>query len=94
MQAEISTAEKAFSPHVLVLPVGSTVAFPNHDPFNHNVFSLSEEQPFDLGLYGRGEARSIKLERAGIIRVYCNVHSQMSALLRGTRWPLLRAALG
>jgi plastocyanin len=81
VQAEISTAEKAFSPHVLVLPVGSTVAFPNHDPFNHNVFSLSEEQPFDLGLYGRGEARSIKLERAGIIRVYCNVHAQMSALL-------------
>jgi len=81
VQAEISTAEKAFSPHVLVLPVGSTIAFPNHDPFNHNVFSLSEEQPFDLGLYGRGEARSVKLERAGIIRVYCNVHSQMSALL-------------
>jgi plastocyanin len=81
VQAEISTAEKAFSPHVLVLPVGSTVSFPNHDPFNHNVFSLSEEQPFDLGLYGRGEARSIRLERAGIVRVYCNVHAQMSALL-------------
>jgi plastocyanin len=81
VEAEISTAKKAFSPHVLVLPVGSTVAFPNHDPFNHNVFSLSEEQPFDLGLYGRGETRSIKLERAGIIRVYCNVHAQMSALL-------------
>jgi hypothetical protein len=37
---------------VLVIPVGSTVSFPNHDPFNHNVFSLSDEQPFDLGLYG------------------------------------------
>lgn len=81
VQAEISTADKAFSPHVLVVPVGSTVAFPNHDPFNHNVFSLSEEQPFDLGLYGRGQARFIRLERAGIIRVYCNVHVQMSALI-------------
>jgi plastocyanin len=81
VQAEISTADKAFSPHVLVVPVGSTVAFPNHDPFNHNVFSLSEERPFDLGLYGRGEARSIKLERPGIVRVYCNVHAQMSALI-------------
>jgi len=81
VQAEISTADKAFSPHVLVVPVGSTVAFPNHDPFNHNVFSLSEEQPFDLGLYGRGQARSIRLERAGIVRVYCNVHAQMSALI-------------
>jgi plastocyanin len=50
--AEITTSEKSFSPHVLVVPAGSTVSFPNHDPFNHNVFSLSEEQPFDLGLYG------------------------------------------
>ncbi len=81
IEAEISTAEKAFSPHVLVVPVGSTVAFPNHDPFNHNVFSLSEAQPFDLGLYGRGQARSIRLERPGIVRVYCNVHAQMSALI-------------
>ena len=81
VQAEITTAEKAFSPHVLVLPVGSTVAFPNHDPFNHNVFSLSEEQPFDLGLYGRGEARSVRSSGPGIMRVYCNVHAQMSALV-------------
>ena len=50
-------ADKEFSPHVLVVPVGSTVSFPNHDPFNHNVFSLSEENPFDLGLYGRDEVR-------------------------------------
>ena len=63
--AEITTADKAFSPHVLVVPVGSTVSFPNHDPFNHNVFSLSDEQPFDLGLYGRGETRSVRFTRAG-----------------------------
>ena len=81
VQAEITTADKSFTPHVLVVPVGSTVSFPNHDPFNHNVFSLSEEQPFDLGLYGRGETRSVRVTRAGIIRVYCNVHAQMSALL-------------
>ena len=79
--ADITTADKEFSPHVLVVPVGSTVSFPNHDPFNHNVFSLSAEQPFDLGLYGRGQTRSVKLEHAGIIRVYCNVHAQMSALI-------------
>ena len=81
VQVEITTSNKAFSPHVLVVPVGSTVAFPNHDPFNHNVFSLTEEQPFDLGLYGRGETRSVRFTRAGIIRVYCNVHAQMSALV-------------
>jgi plastocyanin len=81
LTAEITTSQKAFSPHVLVVPAGSTVSFPNHDPFNHNVFSLSEEQPFDLGLYGRGETRSVRFTRAGIIRVYCNVHAQMSALI-------------
>src|SRR6185312_1977507 len=81
IQAEITTAEKAFTPHLLVVPVGSTVSFPNHDPFNHNVFSLSEEQPFDLGLYGRGETRSVRVTRPGIVRVYCNVHAQMSALV-------------
>jgi plastocyanin len=57
VEAEITTSKKELSPHVLVVPVGSTVSFPNHDPFNHNVFSLSEENPFDLGLYGRGETR-------------------------------------
>jgi plastocyanin len=81
VRAEISTANKQFSPHVLVVPLGSTVTFPNHDPFNHNVFSLSEESPFDLGLYSRGETRSAKFNQAGIVRIYCNVHPQMSALV-------------
>lgn len=81
VQAEISTSDKEFSPHVMVVPVGSTISFPNHDPFNHNVFSLSEENPFDLGLYGRGESRTVRFPRAGVVRVYCNVHAQMSALV-------------
>ncbi len=66
---------------MVVTPVGSTVVFPNHDPFNHNVFSLSEENPFDLGLYGRGETREVRFARPGIVRVYCNVHAQMSAIV-------------
>ena len=88
VQTEIGTSKKEFSPHVLVVPVGSTVAFPNHDPFNHNVFSLSEENPFDLGLYGRGEARSVRFDQPGLVRVYCNVHAQMSALVlvRDSPW--------
>jgi plastocyanin len=81
LTAEIGTSNKEFSPHVLVVTVGSTVTFPNHDPFNHNVFSLSEENPFDLGLYGRGETREVRFARPGVIRVYCNVHAQMSAVV-------------
>jgi plastocyanin len=79
--AQVSTADKEFSPHMLVVPLGSTITFDNHDPFNHNVFSLSEGNPFDLGMYGRGETRSVKFGRAGIVRIYCNVHPQMSALV-------------
>ncbi|MBA3259398.1 MAG: hypothetical protein H0T68_08040 [Gemmatimonadales bacterium] len=87
-RSEIGTSDKEFSPHVLVVRSGSTVAFPNHDPFNHNVFSLSEENPFDLGLYGRGETREVRFTRPGIVRVYCNVHAQMSAIVvvRDTPW--------
>jgi plastocyanin len=81
VSAQIGTEKKEFSPHVLVIPVGSTVSFPNHDPFNHNVFSLSVEAPFDLGLYSRGQARSVVFARPGIVRVYCNVHAQMSAIV-------------
>jgi plastocyanin len=88
VKSEIGTSKKEFSPHVLVVPVGSTVSFPNYDPFNHNVFSLSDESPFDLGLYGRGEVRSVRLDQPGLVRVYCNVHAQMSALIlvRDSPW--------
>lgn len=80
-RAEISTEKKTFSPRVVVVPAGSTIAFPNHDPFNHNVFSLSEEGPFDLGLYGRNEVRTAAFPRPGVVRIYCNVHAQMSAVV-------------
>jgi len=78
---EMATENKQFVPRIILLPVGSTVRFPNHDPFNHNVFSLSPEHPFDLGLYGRGGARAVSFDQAGVIRVYCNVHAQMRALI-------------
>jgi plastocyanin len=88
VQTDMGTSGKEFSPHVLVVPLGSTVSFSNYDPFNHNVFSLSEGNPFDLGLYGRGESRSVRFDKPGLVRVYCNVHAQMSAavLVRDTPW--------
>lgn len=78
---EIATEDKQFVPHLIMVPRGSTVGFPNHDPFNHNVFSVSPEGPFDLGLYGRGTAKSVRFERAGVIKVYCNVHASMRGLV-------------
>ncbi len=72
---------KAFAPHVMAVPVGSTVSFPNFDPIFHNVFSLSKAKAFDLGMYKNGETREIKLDKPGIVRLGCNLHANMSAYL-------------
>jgi plastocyanin len=79
---DIAITDKTYAPHVLVVPAGSSVRFPNHDPFNHNVFSLSEGNSFDLGLYGRGEAKSQTFLHPGLVRVYCNVHPRMVAYVQ------------
>ena len=76
---EIAITDKTYAPHVVVVPVGSMVRFPNHDPFNHNVFSVSEPNSFDLGLYGRGETKGQTFTHPGLVRVYCNVHPRMVA---------------
>lgn len=85
---EIAISDKAYVPHVMVVPAGSTVNFPNHDPFNHNVFSQSDPNAFDLGLYGRGEAKGHTFTGAGLVRVFCNVHPRMVAFVMVTpnRW--------
>lgn len=77
----IEQRNKEFAPHVMAVPVGSTVSFPNYDSIFHNVFSLSKSKAFDLGLYKSGETREVKLDKPGIIRLGCNLHASMSAYL-------------
>jgi plastocyanin len=72
---------KMFVPHLLVVPVGSSVAFPNADPFFHNVFSLFNGKRFDLGLYEAGSTRSVVFSREGVSYIFCNIHSEMSAVV-------------
>jgi plastocyanin len=72
---------KQFSPHLLVVPVGSVVQFPNADPFFHNVFSLFDGRRFDLGLYEAGTTRTVKFGRAGISYIFCDIHPEMSAVV-------------
>jgi plastocyanin len=79
MHAQIRQENESFSPHVLAVTRGSTVEFPNADPYFHNVFSLSGAASFDLGRYPSGQSRSRQLTRAGVVKVYCHIHSQMSA---------------
>lgn len=72
---------KSFEPHLLVVPVGAVVQFPNHDPFFHNVFSLFEGKRFDLGLYEAGTTRNVSFDRPGISFIFCNIHAEMSAIV-------------
>jgi plastocyanin len=72
---------KSFEPHVLIVPVGAVVEFPNHDPFFHNVFSLFEGKRFDLGLYEAGTTRKVSFDRPGISYIFCNIHAEMSAVV-------------
>ena len=76
---DITINDKVYAPRVVVAPVGSTVRFPNHDPFNHNVFSVSEPNGFDLGLFGRNDSRSKTFMGPGLVRIFCNIHPRMVA---------------
>ena len=93
---EIATSDKAFVPRVTVVPLGATVQFANHDPFEHNVFSASEPNPFDLGRYGRGEAKGHTFTSPGLVRVFCNIHPRMVAFVQvmATRYYTQPAADG
>lgn len=70
-----------FVPHLLPVLVGSTVDFPNRDPVFHNVFSLSSTRAFDLGRYPKGESKSVRFDKAGVVQVFCHIHSDMSAII-------------
>ncbi len=72
---------KAFVPRVVVVPVGGSVEFPNQDPVFHNVFSLSGSNRFDLDLYKRPKSGVRVFEHSGLVRVYCNIHPQMSGFV-------------
>jgi plastocyanin len=78
---------KRFEPHVLVVPVGTAVEFPNHDPFFHNVFSLFEGKRFDLGLYEAGTTRLVHFDRPGVSYIFCNIHPEMSAAVIALKTP-------
>ncbi len=68
-------------PHVLAITRGSRVEFPNDDAFYHNVFSLSSAANFNLGRYANGKTESYEFKKSGIVKVYCNIHSHMSATI-------------
>ena len=81
MQTTITQRDESFVPRVAAITLGSRVEFPNLDSFFHNVFSLSRGASFDLGRYPKGDSRSHRFTRAGLVKVYCHFHSDMSATI-------------
>ncbi len=79
--------DTAFVPRALVIPVGTTVSFPNTDPFFHNVFSYSRTRRFDLGRYPKGVTKKVTFDKPGIVKVYCEVHHFMRAVIVVTENP-------
>jgi plastocyanin len=79
--SSIAQADEAFVPRVTAITRASTVEFPNFDPFFHNVFSLSRGATFDLGRFRKGEKRERTFMQAGVIKVYCHIHSEMAATI-------------
>jgi plastocyanin len=70
-----------FVPHVLAITTGTIVDFPNSDRIYHNVFSLSKTRQFDLGRYAVGHSKPVRFDRAGVVRVFCDIHSHMNAFI-------------
>jgi plastocyanin len=75
----LAQINQSFEPHVLGVPVGTTVEFPNMDMVYHNVFSYSKTKRFDLGYYGKGKSKRVTFDKPGIVQVFCDIHSTMSA---------------
>jgi plastocyanin len=80
-RAVMDQRNETFVPHVLAVTVGAVVDFPNSDKTFHNVFSLSRTKRFDLGRYAAGRSKSVRFDRPGLVRVFCDIHSHMNAFV-------------
>jgi plastocyanin len=92
-RVEMLQKDKQFLPHVMAIPLGSTVDFPNLDPIFHNAFSNFSGGQFDVGLYPPKSSRSVTFKHPGIVRVFCNIHSTMSAVIAVLRTPWFAVSL-
>ena len=79
--ARLLQKDKRFTPHMLVITAGTSIEFPNQDPFFHDVFSIYHGKPFDLGLYESGAVRKVRFSEIGVSYIFCNIHPEMSAVV-------------
>ena len=81
VRGRMDQRNETFYPHVLAVDTGTLVDFPNNDSTYHNVFSLSKTKKFDLGRYARGRSKPVRFDHPGVVRVFCDIHSHMSAFV-------------
>ena len=95
-RVEMRQMDKVFQPHVVAISIGGTVDLPNLDLIFHNAFSNFSGQPFDIGLYPPHTSKSVTFRHAGIVRVFCNIHAAMSAIIAvlNTPWYAVSVATG
>ena len=86
----INQKDMVFVPYVLVVPVGSTIEFGNLDPYRHHVYSFSPAKKFELKLFGQGETRPVRFDRAGLVSIGCNIHDSMQAFVQVVDTPFAR----
>jgi hypothetical protein len=84
---QLAQRNQMFEPRVLGVPVGSIVEFPNLDPIFHNVFSYSKAKRFDVGKYGQGKSARVTFDKPGLVKVFCDIHSNMTAFILVSRTP-------
>ena len=96
LKEQMTMQSRQFQPRVRIVTVGSKVDFPNQDPFSHNIFSNAPGAAFDLGLYGRGTAKTAEFKKEGAFAIYCNIHSRMTGFVVSvaTPWYALAGADG
>lgn len=81
----VEQKNKAFAVKTIAAKVGDTVNFKNTDPFNHNIFSLSDIKSFDLGSYPQGQSRSVVMDKPGTVEVECSIHPDMKMVIEVTK---------
>lgn len=79
--ATMAQRDTKFNPHILAVPVGTEVKFPNEDEFRHHIYSFSKAEPFEIRLYGGDEEKKIKFDTAGVVALGCNIHDSMLAYI-------------
>lgn len=87
IKAVMDQVNRAFEPDLLVIPVGSTVTFPNSDSVSHQIYSFSAAKRFQLPLYRGTPYPPVHFDQAGVVTLGCNIHDEMIGYLVVTDAP-------